>query len=58
LTVDAVVVPGGTINADTIRTDEDAQAIVREAYETGKVPAVFCHGPATPARAIAGETLR
>jgi protease I len=44
-TVDAVVVPGGTINADTIRTDEDAQGIVREALETGKVVAVICHGP-------------
>ncbi len=43
--VDAVVVPGGTINADTIRTDEDAQRIVREAEESGKVLAVICHGP-------------
>lgn len=43
--VDAVVVPGGTINADTIRTDEDAQSIVREALETDKVVAVICHGP-------------
>jgi protease I len=43
--VDAVVVPGGTINADTIRTDEDAQSIVREADEAGKVLAVICHGP-------------
>jgi deglycase len=43
--VDAVVVPGGTINADTIRTDEDAQLIVKEAYDAGKVVAVICHGP-------------
>ena len=28
LSVDAVVVPGGTVNADHIRTDEDAQEIV------------------------------
>ena len=44
-TVDAVVVPGGTVNADHIRTDEDAQSIVREALDTDKVVAVICHGP-------------
>ena len=43
--VDAVVVPGGTINADHIRTDEDAQQIVRDAVEQDKVLAVICHGP-------------
>jgi protease I len=43
--VDAVVVPGGTVNADRIRTDEDAQSIVREALESDKVLAVICHGP-------------
>ena len=31
--VDAVVVPGGTVNADHIRVDEDAQDIVREALD-------------------------
>ena len=44
-TVDAVVVPGGTVNADHIRTDEDAQSIVREALDADKVVAVICHGP-------------
>ena len=44
-TVDAVVVPGGTVNADHIRTDEDAQSIVREALDTDTVVAVICHGP-------------
>ena len=44
-TVDAVVVPGGTVNADRIRIDEDAQSIVKEAYDTDKVLAVICHGP-------------
>ena len=43
--VDAVVVPGGTVNADTIRTDEKAQAIVRGINEAGKPLAVICHGP-------------
>ena len=43
--VDAVVVPGGTVNADTIRTEEKAQQIVRAAHEAGKPLAVICHGP-------------
>ena len=44
-TIDALVVPGGTINADTIRTDEKARAIVRAVSEAGKPLAVICHGP-------------
>ena len=44
-TVDAVVVPGGTVNADRLRTDEDAQSIARDALEHDKVLAVICHGP-------------
>ncbi|MET0998854.1 MAG: type 1 glutamine amidotransferase domain-containing protein [Marmoricola sp.] len=43
--VDAVVVPGGTVNADHLRVDEDAQQIVRAAYDGDKVVAVICHGP-------------
>ncbi len=43
--VDAVVVPGGTVNADHLRTDEDAQEIVRQALDSDKVVAVICHGP-------------
>ena len=39
------MVPGGTVNADHIRIDEDAQDIVREALDTDKVVAVICHGP-------------
>jgi len=38
-------VPGGTINSDTIRLDEDAQSIVKQANEADKVLAVICHGP-------------
>ena len=43
--VDALVVPGGTVNADQLRVDEDAQEIVREALDTDKVVAVICHAP-------------
>ncbi|MDT9591817.1 type 1 glutamine amidotransferase domain-containing protein [Nocardioides zeae] len=42
---DALVVPGGTVNADTLRTDTTAQRIVTTALEGGKTVAVICHGP-------------
>jgi len=43
--VDAVVVPGGTVNGDRIRTEERAHEIVRGAMERGLPLAVICHGP-------------
>ncbi|MFF5427939.1 MULTISPECIES: type 1 glutamine amidotransferase domain-containing protein [unclassified Streptomyces] len=42
---DAVVVPGGTLNADTLRTDEDARRIVSAVAGAGKPVAAVCHGP-------------
>lgn len=42
---DAVVLPGGQINPDVLRTDETAVALVREATETGRIVAAICHGP-------------
>jgi protease I len=43
--IQAVVVPGGTVNADRIRTEERAQDIARQTLELGKPLAVICHGP-------------
>jgi len=43
--VDAVVVPGGTVNADKLRVEKRAQEIVREVAESGKPLAVICHAP-------------
>ncbi len=43
--VHAVIVPGGTVNADRLRTVERAQSIVKQAIEDGKPLAVICHGP-------------
>jgi len=43
--VDALVVPGGSVNADHIRTDERAQRILKEVDDAGKPVAVICHGP-------------
>ncbi|KAF1022770.1 MAG: putative cysteine protease YraA [Paracidovorax wautersii] len=41
---DAVLLPGGVINADALRTDERAQAFVRAVDHAGKPVAVICHG--------------
>jgi protease I len=43
--VDAVIVPGGTVNADRLRGDETAQKIVRSVLDADKPLAVICHGP-------------
>ncbi len=42
---DALVIPGGTVNADTLRQDQDAQRLVREFAAAGKTVAAICHGP-------------
>jgi protease I len=42
---DALILPGGTINADTLRLDEDAMAFVKAFTEAGKPVAAICHGP-------------
>ena len=41
---DALILPGGTGNADTIRTDENAVAFVREITQANKPVGVICHG--------------
>ena len=43
--IDALVVPGGTVNADKLRVDETAQQLARQVLEAGKPLAVICHGP-------------
>jgi len=43
--IDALVVPGGTVNADRIRVESAAQKLVQRASESGKPLAVICHGP-------------
>jgi protease I len=42
---DALVIPGGVGNPDTMRTDDDAVEFVRSFFEAGKPVAVICHGP-------------
>jgi protease I len=42
---DALVLPGGQINPDTLRTVPEAVDFVRAFAETGKTLAAICHGP-------------
>lgn len=57
--VDALVIPGGTVNADTLRTQEGAQALVKAVLGAGKPVAAICHGPWTliEAGVVDGVTL-
>jgi protease I len=56
---DALILPGGTINADNLRTDEDVIAFVQEIFRAGKPVGVICHGPWTLVEAdlVRGRTL-
>lgn len=42
---DAVLLPGGALNADSLRVNEKAQEFVRRMDEAGKPMAVICHAP-------------
>ncbi|HUJ13840.1 MAG TPA: type 1 glutamine amidotransferase domain-containing protein [Thermoanaerobaculia bacterium] len=42
---DAVMLPGGVINADALRIEKKAQQFVQEMERAGKPIAVICHGP-------------
>lgn len=42
---DAVIIPGGVVNADHLRVEEAAQDFVRDMAEAGKPVAAICHGP-------------
>jgi protease I len=42
---DALVIPGGVGNPDTMRADENAVRFVRQFFEAGKPMAVICHAP-------------
>lgn len=44
---DALILPGGQMNPDVLRTDKNAVAFVREFAGSGKVVAAICHGPWT-----------
>src|SRR5579871_5471446 len=56
---DALVLPGGVVNADALRLVHEAVHFVREAAEAGMPIAVICHGPWTmiDAGLVRGRTL-
>ena len=42
---DALLLPGGLLNPDTLRSNRDAVAFVRSFADEGKPIAAICHGP-------------
>lgn len=56
---DALLLPGGALNADALRTLPQAQAFVRAFQEAGKPMAVICHAPweLVSAGLVRGRTL-
>jgi protease I len=42
---DGLVLPGGVINPDSLRTDSGAVRFVRDFFDEGKPVAAICHGP-------------
>lgn len=56
---DALVVPGGVKNPDTLRTNPDAVAFVRSFMDADKPVGAICHGPwmLVEAGCVRGRTL-
>ncbi len=44
---DALVLPGGVLNPDKLRTNEKAVEFAKEFLDSGKPVAAICHGPQT-----------
>src|ERR1700753_598139 len=44
---DALLLPGGTVNPDKLRIDEDAVGFVRDFFNSAKPIGTICHGPWT-----------
>jgi protease I len=56
---DAVLLPGGALNADALRVHPRAQQFVRDMDEAGKPIAVICHAPwlLVSANLVRGRTM-
>ena len=56
---DALVLPGGVMNPDTLRTNEAAVGFVRDFFAAGKPVGAICHGPWTMIEAgvVEGRTV-
>ncbi|MGV3633887.1 MAG: type 1 glutamine amidotransferase domain-containing protein [Pseudorhodoplanes sp.] len=42
---DAIVLPGGQINPDILRTEKQAIALIKSFFDAGKTVAAICHAP-------------
>jgi protease I len=56
---DALLLPGGAVNPDNLRQDDDAVAFVKAFVESGKPVGAICHAPWTliEAGVVKGRTL-
>jgi protease I len=56
---DALMIPGGLMNPDTLRSTPEAVEFVRHFFEEGKPVAAICHGPwvLIDAGVVRGRTL-
>ena len=56
---DGLIIPGGTVGADTLRAEEDAMNFIHSFFEQAKPVGVICHGPWTLVEAgvLSGRTL-
>jgi protease I len=56
---DALVLPGGVINPDKLRTDKQAVSFVKEFFANDKPVGAICHGPWTliEADVVKGRTM-
>ena len=56
---DALVLPGGQMNPDVLRTKPEAVQLVRDFLEAGKPVAAICHGPwlLVEADVVRGKTV-
>lgn len=56
---DALIMPGGTVNADRLRVDADVQAFVKAFFAADKPVGAICHAPWTLVEAglVRGRTL-
>jgi len=56
---DGLILPGGTVNADRLRIEDDVIQFVQKHFASGKPVGVICHGPWTLVEAdlVRGRTL-
>jgi deglycase len=56
---DGLVLPGGVMNADELRTYPDAVSFVKAFFDQGKPVAAICHAPwmLVEAKVVSGRTL-